>query len=131
MKKAYLGIKYHSNHSNKSKIESISSLLEECGYSVTCITRDIEKWGTINFSPQELMNETFKIIGSSDVAIIELTEKGVGLGIEAGYAYSKNIPVITVSHNQEISVTLSGISKCQYVYKNNDDLLNFLKLKLK
>ncbi len=77
------------------------------------------------------MNETFKIIGNSDVAIIELTEKGVGPGIEAGYAYSQNIPVITVSHNQEISVTLSGISKYQYVYKNNDDLLNFFKLKLK
>jgi 2'-deoxynucleoside 5'-phosphate N-hydrolase len=87
MKKAYLGIKYHSDHRNKGKIELISSIVEKLGFAATCITRDVEKLGQVKFSPNDLMLETFKIIESSDIAIIDLSEKGVGLGIEAGYAY--------------------------------------------
>ena len=99
MKRAYLGIKYHSDHRNKGKVVAISSIVEKLGYTTTCITRDIEKWGQLELSPNDLMLETFEIIESSDVAIIDLSEKGVGLGIEAGYAYSKQIPIITISEN--------------------------------
>ena len=130
MKRAYLGIKYHSDHCNKLKIDSIFSVLDKCGYSVTCITRDIEKWGQKSFSPEDLMTETFKIIDSSDVVIIDLSEKGVGLGIEAGYAYSKGIPIITIAKKNEISTTLLGISKSHYVYKDENDLFDFLMSKL-
>ena len=130
MKKAYLGIKYHSDHSNKMKIDCISSVLDKCGYAVTCITRDIEKWGQKSLSPKDLMTETFKIIDSSDVVIIDLSDKGVGLGIEAGYAYSKGIPILTIAKDNEISTTLLGISENHYVYKNEDDLFDFLRSKL-
>jgi len=130
MKKAYLGIKYHSDHSNKIEIDNVSSILEKCGYSVTCITRDIEKWGQKSFSPNDLMIETFKIIDSSDIVIIDLSEKGVGLGIEAGYAYSKQIPIFAIAKNQEISTTLLGISKYHFVYKGEDDLYAFFQSKL-
>jgi len=130
MKKAYLGIKYHSDHSNKIEIDNVSSILEKCGYSVTCITRDIEKWGQKSFSPNDLMIETFKIIDSSDIVIIDLSEKGVGLGIEAGYAYSKHIPIFAIAKNQEISTTLLGISKYHFVYKGEDDLYAFFQSKL-
>jgi len=40
MRKAYLGIKYHSDHRNKEKIALISSIVEKFSYIVTCITRD-------------------------------------------------------------------------------------------
>ncbi len=130
MKKAYLGIKYHSDNSNKSTINCISAVLEKCGYSVTCITRDIEKWGQKFFSPKDLMMETFKIIDSSDVVIIDLSEKGVGLGIEAGYAYSRKIPIITIAKNKEISTTLLGISNTHYIYKDEDDLFGFFQLNI-
>lgn len=131
MKKAYLGIKFHSDHGNKGKIELISSIVEKLGFSTTCITRDVEKWGQLEFSPNDLMLETFKIIESSDIAIIDLSEKGVGLGIEAGYAYSKQIPIVTISENQEISTTLMGISRDHFVYAGESDLIDFLKHALK
>ncbi len=131
MKKAYLGIKYHSDHSNKEKIKLISSIVEKFGYVTTCITRDVEKWGKIKFSPKELMLETFKIIESSNIAIIDLSEKGVGLGIEAGYAYSKQIPIITISEKQQISTTLLGISRDHYVYDGESDLHDFMRYILK
>lgn len=125
--KAYLGIKYHPDHRNKDQIDTLSSLIEECGYSVTCITRDIEAWGKVMFTPNELMKKTFQIIDESNVVIIDLSEKGVGLGIEAGYAYSKGITVIAIAHKTKISTTLSGISKYDYVYKDKEDLASFLK----
>ncbi len=131
MKKAYLGIKYHSDHRNKGKIELISSIVEKLGFAATCITRDVEKWGQVKFSPNDLMFETFRIIESSDIAIIDLSEKGVGLGIEAGYAYSKQIPIITVSEKQQISTTLLGISQDHFVYDGKSDLNDFLRHALK
>ena len=123
--RAYLGIKYHADHSNKPQIDSTSSIIEKCGYSVTCIARDIEKWGQVSFSPRELMIKTFDIIDSSDIVIIDLSEKGVGLGIEAGYAYSIKVPIITIANNNDISSTLIGISKNHYVYENENDLYEF------
>jgi hypothetical protein len=129
--RAYLGIKYHSDHSNKQRIDRISSIIEECGYSVTCIVRDIEKWGQVSFSPRELMIRTFEVIDSSDVLVIDLSEKGVGLGIEAGYAFSRNVPIIAIAHGNEISTTLIGISKNHYVYEYENDLLEFLKTVLR
>ena len=131
MKKAYLGIKYHSDHKNKGKIELISSILEKLGYATTCITRDVEKWGKLEFSPNDLMLKTFEIIDSSDIAIIDLSEKGVGLGIEAGYAYSSQIPIIAISENQKISTTLLGISQEHFVYTGESDLFDFFRHALK
>jgi len=128
--KAYLGIKYHADHRNRDQINFLSSLIEEFDYSVTCITRDIEAWGKVSFTPDELMEQTFQIIDDSDVVIIDLSEKGVGLGIEAGYAYSKGKPVITISNKPDISTTLLGISNCNCVYTGREDLVNFLKVAL-
>lgn len=78
-KHAYLVIKFHTDHRNKQKIAMISHALEQCGYSVTCITRDIEKWGATSYTPQDLMRRTFEIIRESDIVIIDLSEKGVTL----------------------------------------------------
>ena len=126
MKKSYLAIKFHADHRNKDKIEQLSAIIEKCGYESICIARDIEKWGQKSFSPHELMATTCAIIDSCDVVIIELSEKGVGLGIEAGYAFAKGIPVIAIAHKSEISTTLIGISAQHYVYENESDLNIFM-----
>lgn len=109
--KAYIGIKYHENYSNKSIVNKISSILEKRGYETICIVRDIESNQQIKYNPHELMKLTFEKIDICDMVIIELTEKGVGLGIEAGYAYAKKIPIITIAKTgSDISETLIGIS---------------------
>ena len=131
MKKAYLEIKYHSDHSNKPRIDSISDLLAKCGYSSTCIARDMERWGQTSFTPKDLMMETFKIMDACDVAIIDLTEKGVGLGIEAGYAHATQIPLVAIAENSPISTTLLGISTCHHIYADDADLLRFFRSNLK
>lgn len=74
-------------------------------------------------NPYDLMKLTFKKIDICDLLIIDLTEKGVGLGIEAGYAYAKGIPIITIARiGSDRSETLEGISKNIFFYNNIEDI---------
>ena len=60
--------------------------------------------------------------------MVDLTEKGVGLGIEAGYAYAKGIPIAVIAKKgSDISATLQGISQQLFLYDEFDDLTHFFK----
>lgn len=121
--KAYIGIKYHEDYRNKAIVDKISSILENNGYETICIVRDINIEHQNRYSPCDLMKLTFEKIDSCDLVIIDLTEKGVGLGIEAGYAYAKETPIITIAKSgSDISETLVGISKKIFFYKNIEDI---------
>ena len=126
--RAYISIKYRADNSNRNCIEKIASALEQNGFETVCITRDIEKWGQIELSPEELMQRTFSEIDLSHLIVIDLTEKGVGLGIEAGYAYAKGIPIVVIAKKGfDISATLQGISRQLFLYYEFDDLTHFFK----
>jgi nucleoside 2-deoxyribosyltransferase len=90
--KLYLAIKYYPNQQNRDQIETISSILEQQGFETVCIVQDIERWGQVHFTPAELMLKSFAEIEASDVVVIELTEKGVGVGIEAGLCLRQRHP---------------------------------------
>ena len=97
-----------------------------CGFDTVCIARDFEKWGQVHLNSQELMQLAFDQIDKCDFLIVDLTEKGVGIGIEAGYAFAKNIPIITIAFKgSDISDTLQGITSQIFFYDNYDDLLPF------
>ena len=120
---AYLAIKFHADHKNKLSIEQISAALMSAGIRSICVTRDLEKWGTVHFEPADLMLKSFEAIDTSDFVVIDLTEKGVGLGIEAGYAWAKGKPIITIAKaGSDISTTLQGISEQIVLYETFDDL---------
>ena len=95
--RAYIAVKFHEDHRNRQHIERISSLLEKAGFGTVCITRDIEKWGELELDNVTLMQRTFREIDGSDVLVVDLTEKGVGLGIEAGYAFANDVPIVTIA----------------------------------
>lgn len=121
--KIYLGIKFYSDNSNKKTIEEICTHLGQLGHEVFCITKDLENWGKETFSAQELMQKTFEVIDNSDVVLIEFSEKGVGLGIEAGYAFSKEIPVhVIAKKGSDISNTMSGIATKISFYDNLSEI---------
>jgi nucleoside 2-deoxyribosyltransferase len=121
--KAYLAIKFHENAANKKLILDISTALKFTGINVTNMHRDYEKWGKVKYSPDKLMKLTFKEIDNSDCLIVEFSEKGVGLGIEAGYAFAKKIPIIVIAKKgSDISSTLKGITKKIIYYKNPSEL---------
>ena len=124
---AYLGIKFHEDNQNRPRIELITQALDSLGIPCTCVRRDVEAWGAVDLgSPQQLMETTFEIIRRCDVTIIDLTEKGVGLGIEAGYAYAISKRVFTIAQaGSDISTTIAGISTDVYHYQNSSDLQNY------
>lgn len=128
--KVYIGIKYYEDYRNKETIHKISSALERIGYKISCIIRDIQDNGQNRYSPYELMKLTFNEIDECDLVIIDLSEKGVGLGIEAGYAFAKGIPVITIAkQGSSISETLEGISEKVFLYDDVEEIKDlFTKL---
>lgn len=126
MKKAYLAIKYYPDHQNRLDIERISKALAQNGVETICVARDLEKWGQVKFTPNELMHRSFTALEASDVVVVDLTVKGVGLGIEAGYAWARSIPIITIArYGSDISETLQGISHKIFWYDDFEELSNF------
>ena len=74
------------------------------------------------------MRIIFSKIDSCKLVIIDLTEKGVGLGIEAGYAFAKGIPVITIAKcGSDVSETIAGISKKVMFYNDIEDIENLIE----
>ena len=124
--KAFISIKYREDQQNRPCIEKISAALEHSGFETVCVARDIEKWGQVEFSPETLMRKTFDEIDSSHLIVVDLTEKGVGLGIEAGYAHARGKPIVTIAKKgSDISTTLLGISQELFLYDEFDELLHF------
>lgn len=120
---AFLSIKYHPDQANRTLITTISSALEQHGFATICVCRDIEQWGAIHFQADELMHKTFAAIDRCSLVVVDLSEKGVGLGIEAGYAYARGKPIITIAcRNADISMTLRGISTHIFTYDDPSDL---------
>jgi nucleoside 2-deoxyribosyltransferase len=125
---AFISIKYHADNRNRERIEAISSALEQRGYTTRCVIRDIEQWGTIELDTEMLMRRTFEEIDASAICVVDLTEKGVGIGIEAGYAYAKRIPIIVIAQQgADISTTLQGIAQRVVVYSAIDELGDMLR----
>jgi nucleoside 2-deoxyribosyltransferase len=123
--KIYLAIKYHADQRNRQVIEHIAETLTAQGHDLFCIARDLAQWGAVSFPADKLMQYTFRIIDSADVVLVDLTEKGVGLGIEAGYAHANGIPVVTiVQTGTHISETLRGISTTVFCYADYGELAN-------
>lgn len=119
----YLAIKYHADQHNRDAIEAITAVLAARGHTVFCVARDLEQWGSVTFAPDVLMQHSFQAIQAADVVVVDLTEKGVGLGIEAGYAHANGIPVVVIARQGAgISETLRGIAAHIFFYTDYEDL---------
>ena len=126
--RAYIAIKYQEDNSNRARIEAIAAVLEACGFDTVCIVRDVECWGEADFSPRELMKRTFMAIDGCDLVVVDLTDKGVGVGIEAGYAYARAKDIVTIAQRgSDISATLRGISTEVILYDRITDLEHMLR----
>jgi len=123
----YLAIKYHSDHRNKKLIEEITLACNNAGYLCFCFARDAEVWGEVKFTPEEMMKMAFDKIRKASYILIDLSEKGVGVGIEAGYAYANGTPIVVIyPKGTDISVTLAGIVDFKYEYTEIQEVTKFL-----
>lgn len=121
--KIFLSIKYHADHHNRGLIESIAEALQKHGHETACIVRDAERWGESQYDSYELMELTFEVIRQCDGVLVELSEKGVGIGIEAGYAYALGKPIWVIARQgADISETLRGIAAGVRTYQEVAEL---------
>ncbi len=119
----YLAIKFHADHRNREVVDRISAAFEKHGLTTVCVARDVEEWGRVSFDAHELMQRALDAIRQSAAVVVEFTEKGVGLGIEAGYATALDIPVFVLLRPEaELSTTLEGISTDVFRYVEDDSL---------
>ena len=120
MKQAYISISFSKRKELEKEVRAIKSALEK-----------IEFFGYVfvdenQFSTNEegmMMQKAMEDIEKSVILIAEVSEKGIGIGIEVGYAKAKNIPVIYVRNSRsEHSTTVSGIADFRIIYENEIDL---------
>ena len=125
--KSYLAHKFRSDNRNKELVEALAESLKNSGVETVIMARDFEKWGEVKFTPQELMKLSFGQIDLCDCLILEFSEKGTGLGIEAGYAYATKKPIYVIAKSGlEISTTLQGIADKIVFYNNPSEIGNKL-----
>ncbi len=123
MQTAYFGCKYRPGGVNRAWVDEVAEALAREGWELLNVERDLERWGEVQPDATTLMEETFRMIDRSDVVLIDLAEKGVGLGIEAGYASAKGLPVVAaLPHGADLSVTLAGIATAVVRYGSADDV---------
>lgn len=75
---------------------------------------------------RQMMQQAMAEMDNCDLLLAETSEKGIGIGIEVGYAKAKGKPVIYLrQQDAEHSSTVSGISDFQIIY------LDIIELKKK
>ncbi len=77
----------------------------------------------MSFGARNLMQRSFDAKRRSTAVVVEFSEKGVGLGIEAAYASALDIPIFVLLRSEaELSTTLEGISTEAFRYTDNNPL---------
>ena len=118
--KAYIAVSY----SKRKLVDKEIALIIE-----TLNTFDISPFVFVDnykfdiLQEKQMMSQAMKDIENCDILIAETSEKGIGIGIEVGYAKAKGKIVIYLrQQNAEHSTTVSGISDFQIIYSNSKDL---------
>ncbi len=124
MMKAYIAV----SNSQKAKL---SSELKAITAGLTKVKVDgfvfVNNYNFTIADEREMMLQAIADIDHCDILIAETSYKGIGIGIEVGYAKAKRKPIIYLRHkNAEHSTTVSGISDFQLIYENIADLQNRL-----
>jgi nucleoside 2-deoxyribosyltransferase len=120
MRKGYLAISYANRRLFDKEIESLKKMFEKNNVELLVF---VDKYNFKSNQEKEMMDTAFNEIDNSNFLIAELTTKSIGVGIEIGYAFAKEIPIIYLrKKNAEYSTTASGSSTYIMEYENEFDL---------
>ena len=138
---SFFALKFHDGDEDKAKVESIEKALNKAGITITLMARDVEKWGKAEIPKDKtlMVDYAFPAMQQCDCNIIEFSEKGVGLGINAGYCYAIGKPIFIIAKTgSDISTTISNLAIKIIFYDTPSDLtepfrqivkdFNFLKV---
>lgn len=127
---SFFALKFHDGDKDKAKVEAIEKALNKAGITITLMARDVEKWGKAKIPKgKTLMTDyAFPAMRQCDCNIIEFSEKGVGLGINAGYCYAIKKPIFVVAKTgSDISTTISNLASKVIFYDSPNDLIKPFK----
>ena len=121
---AYISISYNERKNMDSVVEGIKEVLHDQKI-IPFVFVDEFKFNVEQ--EKEMMQQAMRSIEKSDILIAEVSDKGIGIGIEVGYAKAKGKPVIYLRNtNAEHSTTVSGISDFHIVYNDETELKQLL-----
>ncbi len=132
MMNAFMSLKFHDGEEDKIKIDKLTEALLKAGIKNTVMARDVEKYGeaTLPKGKKLMIDYAFPAMKASDMIIIEFSEKGVGLGIGAGYCYANNVPIYVIAKTgSDISLTMENLATKVIFYNDYNDITKaFLKI---
>lgn len=125
----YISISFSKRKELEKEVQAIKNLLEKFGISGFVFV-DEHQFSAKN--EKKMMQQVMKDIEESAILLAETSEKGIGMGIEVGYAKAKNKPVIYIRNaKSEHSTTVSGIADFSIIYNDEKDLEEKLEKILK
>ena len=117
---AYISISFSKRKELEKEVQVLKNALETFGISGFVF---VDEYQFSANEETEMMQKAMEDVEKSAILIAEASEKGIGIGIEVGYAKAKNIPVIYVRNSSsEHSTTVSGIADFKIIYENEIDL---------
>ena len=122
---SFFALKFHDGDEDREKVESIEAALNRAGIDITLMARDVEKWGEAEIPEgKTLMRDyAFPAMLQCDCNIIEFSEKGVGLGMNAGFCYASGKPVYVIAKTgSDISTTMANVAEEVIFYDKPEDL---------
>ena len=117
---AYISISFSKRKELEKEVQAIKNALQKCGISGFV---SVDEYQFSAKQEKKMMQNAIEDIEKSAILIAETSEKGIGIGIEVGYAKAKNIPVIYMRNSKsEHSTTVSGIADFSIIYSDEKDL---------
>ena len=118
--KAYISVSFSKRKLVDKEITAIADTLNELNLS-SFVFVDNYKFDLTQ--ERQMMEQAMVDIDKCDILIAETSDKGIGIGIEVGYAKAKGKTVIYLRQKDtEHSTTVSGISDFQIFYTDTTDL---------
>ncbi|WP_413513946.1 nucleoside 2-deoxyribosyltransferase [Myroides odoratus] len=116
----YISCSFAKRKELDQAVESIKNTLLSQGYFPWVF---VDNYTFTLEQEKEMMHQAMQDIEASVFLLAETSDKGIGIGIEAGYAKALNKPVVYLRNiAAEHSTTLAGISDYQIVYADGTDL---------
>ena len=117
---AYIAISYNKRKELQPVLDAIKEALLANSFTPFVF---VEQYNFSSTQEKEMMQAAFAEIDKSDLLIAEVSDKAIGIGIEAGYAKAKNkIVIYLYPTNAEYSTTVGGTADHIIVYSNFADL---------
>jgi nucleoside 2-deoxyribosyltransferase len=127
--KAYISVSFSERKLLDKELTVITDVLNE--FKIEAVVF-VDRYKFDLTQERQMMQQAMADIDTCDLLIAETSHKGIGIGIEVGYAKARNKPVVYIRRNTaEHSTTVSGISDFQIHYRDNGDLKRQLVFTLK